>query len=382
MNKFKIVLSLILGFLIITPQVFSQELEFNWAQQYGSPNSSNDLQALASDNQNNVFAFTHFNGEFTVDGNTFITQGGEDLLLYSINEDGQVGWVVTEGGEDNEYAQKIACDDDGNVYIIGKFSGSLNMNGVEYISNGSFDMFMAKYSNSGEFLWCKILGGPNSESLVSMKIKNNRIVLAGRFYNYTVIQEDTLYSYSGTDSFISKFDLDGQLLNSVTIGGESVDMISSLAIDDNSNIYVTGDFYSDIYIGEDIYFNADDLLGIFVAKFDASLNLVWAFQPIGDDLKPGVKLDVSSNGVCTLTGSFISSVQFDNIQLNTSPADEDIYMVSFHEDGTVDWAQRFHSNSTENIVDIGVDQSGDIYIAGHYLGDINFNGLILNYSLC
>ncbi len=382
MNKLRMPLGFLFSLLIILPQVYSQEMNFDWAQQYGSPNSSNDLQALASDNQNHVFAFTHFDGEFTVGDDTFITQGGKDLLLYSINEEGQVEWVVTEGGEDNEYAQKVACDDEGNVYIIGKFSGSLNMNGEEYISNGSFDMFMAKYSNDGEFLWCKILGGPNSESLISLEVKYNRIVLAGRFYDYTVIEEDTLYSYAGTDAFISKFDLNGQLLNTVTIGGESVDMVSDLAVDNYSNIYVTGDFYSDIYIGEDVYFDAGDFLGIYVAKFDASLNLVWAYQPTGDDLKPGVKLDVSSNGACTMTGNFITSVQFGNIQLNTSPADEDIYMASFYEDGTVDWAQRYYSNSTENVVDIGVDQTGDIYIAGHYLGDINFNGLILNYSLC
>lgn len=382
MNKIVFLASLFIALIAKPHDSNAQNLNFEWAYQYGSPNSSNDLQALTSDNENHVFAYTHFDGEFTVDNDTYITHGGKDLLLYSISEDGQVDWIVSEGGEGNEYAQKVECDAVGNVYIIGKFSSSLTMNNVVYQSNGSFDMFMAKYSPNGEFLWCKVMGGPNSESLVDIKIKYNRIVLAGRFYDYTVIDGDTLNSVAGTDVFLCKFTLDGNLTASATIGGQSVDMVTDLAIDQSSNIYITGDFYSDIYFDDETTFDSGDLLGIYVAKFDASLNFIWAFQPIGEDLKPGAKISVTSDGSCVLSGNFISSVQFNNIELNTAPSDEDIYLAKFHEDGSVDWAQRFYSSSTENVVDIGIDHVGDIYLAGHYLGDINFNGLILNYSLC
>jgi len=380
MNRTLLILLLI--FSTYTIPLIAQDMHFTWAKQYGSISTSNDIQALTSDNENHVFAFTHFENEFTIDGTIYESPGNKNLLLFSINEDGNTEWVINEGGIDDEYAQKLTCDADGNVYIIGKFHSSMVMNGVSYESNGSFDMYMAKYSNDGQFVWAKVFGGPNSESLVSIEIKYSRIVLAGRFYDYTVIEDDTLFSQAGTDVFVSKFDLDGNLINSMTIGGESVDMVSDLAIDSEANIYITGDFYKDIYFDEDIYFEVDDILGIYIAKYDASLNLVWAYQVLGDDLKPSPQLDVSSSGECSLSGGFTSTVNFDNIHLSTAPSDEDVYLAHFSDEGVVNWAQRYYSSSMDNIIDMAVDQEGDTYLAGHYLSSINFNGLILNYSLC
>ncbi|MCK5775539.1 MAG: hypothetical protein KAH25_05160, partial [Bacteroidales bacterium] len=226
-------------------QGFSQEMNFDWGKQFGSDAYTSDIQAITSDGKNRFFAFTHYKNTFSVEGVDFESNGGDDLLLFALNEDGGVEWVVSEGGEDDEYAQLVKADDEGNVYIAGKFTGSMVINGEEYISNGLFDMYMAKYSNDGDFLWAKTFGGPNSESIITMEIKYNTIVLGGRFYNYTVIQEDTLFSYSGTDVFVSRFDLDGNLTNQISFGGNSVDKISGMSIDAYANIYITGDFYSD-----------------------------------------------------------------------------------------------------------------------------------------
>ncbi|NOR87694.1 MAG: hypothetical protein GQ527_08805, partial [Bacteroidales bacterium] len=225
-------------------------------------------------------------------------------------------------------------------------------------------------------------GGHNSESLVSLEVQYNKIILAGRFYNYTVIDGDSLFSTSGTDIFVAKFDLNGDLLNSHVMGGASVDMVSDMAMDVEGNIYLVGDFYSDIYFSDDYHFDAGDLLGIYLAKLNPSLDVEWAYQVVGDDLKPGVKVDVSPLGVATISGGFTSSVQFGNTQLTTAIADEDIYMASFSNEADVNWAQRFYSSSMESVVDVNVDRLGDIYISGHYLSDIHFGNLILNYSLC
>lgn len=382
MNKNTQIFLLFLNLIVFSLIGNAQDMNFTWAKQFGSDNVSNDLQALASDNQDHVFAFTHYEHEFDIDGINYTSEGGLDLLLYSINEEGSVDWVLSDGGEDDQYAQKVACDDDGNVYIIGVFSNSMTLNDIEYHSNGAFDMFLAKYSNEGEYLWCQVFGGPNSESLISLEVKNNRVFVAGRFYDYTIIQGDTIRSFAGTDSFISRFNLEGDLLNYMTVGGESVDMVSDLAVDNNSNIYIAGDFYNNIHLSEDVTYEAGDYLGLYVAKYDNNFDLVWAYQPIGIDLKPGIKLDVSNDQRCVISGMFSADIHFGNTQFNTQPSDEDIFMASFTEDGSIDWVQRFFSNSMDNIIDVEMDQSGDVYIAGHYLGDIDFNGLILNYSLC
>ena len=360
---------------------YSQNLHFQWARQYGSENTSNQLKSLVSDNANHVFAFTDFEHEFTINGNTYVSEGESDLLFYSIDEDGNIDWVVHEGGIGKEIAQQIKCDIDGNIYLMGKFVNTLTINGVSYESNGTFDMFLAKYSNNGDFEWCKTFGGPNSESLVSIFIQYGVITVAGRFYDYTVIEEDTLVSQSGTDILLAKFNTDGDLLNTHTIGGESVDMVSSMDFDVYGNIYITGDFYQTISFGDDT-FDAGDMLGIYIAKYDPSFNLQWAYQIDGDDLKPGVKIGVSSEGECTVSGSYSSNLHFGSTSLNTTVSDEDIFLANFSTEGEVNWAQRFHSNSAESVFDLKVDRLGGIYMTGYYLTSITFGSYTVSYTLC
>ena len=381
MNKNRILFLLGLTFLIGL-QGMSQEMSFDWGKQFGSDAYTSDIQAITSDGQNRFFAFTHYKNTFSVEGVDYESNGGNDLLLFALNEDGDVEWVVSEGGVDDEFAQLIKTDDEGNVYIAGKFTGSIVINEVEYISNGLFDMYMAKYSNDGAFIWAKTFGGPNSESIISMEIKYNAIVLGGRFYNYTVIQEDTMFSYDGTDVFVSRFDLEGNLTNQISLGGNSVDKISDMSIDAYANIYITGDFYTDIYLDDDTYFNTGDLLGIYVAKYTAGLDLVWAHQLDGDDLNPDIKLEVSPSGICYISGPFISNIYFGNSHISTQASNVDLYLAVFQEDGTPNWISHYYSSSMESIVDIGIDQEGSVYLLGQYLADIHFDDLILNYSLC
>ena len=381
MNRKKILFFLSL-ICLLGLDSFSQEMNFDWGKQFGSDAYTADIQSITSDGQNRFFAFTNFQNTFSVEGVDYESNGGDDLLLYALNEEGNVDWVVSEGGEDDEYAQLVKTDDEGNVYIAGKFTGSMVINGEEYISNGLFDMYMAKYSNDGEFIWVKILGGPNSESIISMEIKYNTIVLGGRFYDYTVIEEDTLFSYAGTDVFISRFDLEGNLKNQIAFGGNSVDKIADMSIDAYSNIYVIGDFYTDIYLDDDTYFETGDILGIYVAKYDAGLDLVWAHQLDGNDLNPDVRLEVSPSGLCYISGPFMSDIHFGNSSISTQVSDVDLFLAAFHEDGSPDWISHYYSSSMESIVDMGIDQEGSIYLLGQYLSDIHFDELILNYSLC
>jgi hypothetical protein len=382
MNRTKNNLTIIFLFYLISLSLQAQDMHFEWGRNDGSDQNTNELKSLASDDAKHVFAFTNFELEYDIDGYTYYSEGGKDLLLYAVNESGEVEWVSQQGGIDNEYAQEVKCDSDGNVYIIGKFHESLVMEGITYSSNGSFDMFLAKYSNTGAFLWCKTLGGPNSESLVSLQLKYNRIIVAGRFYDYTVIEDDTLFSQAGTDVFLAKFDLDGNLRHTQTIGGEGVDMVSDMGVDAAGNIYVTGDFYKDINFGGGYSFDVGDLLGVYVAKFNPSLNIIWAYQIIGDDLKPEIKLGVAADGSCGLMGVFSSNVYIGSSHYTSNAGREELYMANLSPDMQLNWAKHFYAESSLSLVDVELDREGGTYIAGPYSGDVHFDDLVLDYTLC
>ena len=56
--------------------------------------------------------------------------------------------------ETNDYANAVATDSSGNVYVIGGTKGGLDGN----TSTGDTDLFVIKYNSSGTKQWTKQLG--------------------------------------------------------------------------------------------------------------------------------------------------------------------------------------------------------------------------------
>lgn len=359
----------------------AQEMDFYWANQYGSADFANNIKSITTDNENKIFAFTDFEGEFDVEGTVFTSEEDSDLLLYAINEDGDYDWALSDGGPGDQIAQQVHCDSEGNIYIMGKFNATMELSGLTFESNGAFDMFLAKYNTNGELSWVKTFGGPNSESIETFIIKHNHIYLGGRFYHYTILQNDTIYSIDGTDIFVAQLNLDGEIVNTMRAGGESVDMISSIDVDIYGNVYIVGDFYQDIQF-ENVSFDAGEMLGLYLVKLNANLDLIWAYQFIGDDLKPGLLVSVDNTGNATVAGTFSANLDFGNIQLNTADFDEDIFVANFNSEGLINWAHRYYSNSMESVSGLQVDRFGNTYLTGHYLNHIQFDDLVLQYNLC
>lgn len=380
MNKtYTFLLLIVLIFQI--PVLHAQEMDFYWAKQFGNDYSSNDIQSIASDNMNKIIAFSHFSDEFSVEETNHIAEDGLDLILFSISEDGEVEWSFSGGGNNDQEAQEVHCDSFGNIYIMGKFKYSIDLDGHEILSNGSFDMFIAKYSPQGEFVWLKTFGGPNSEAIESMKIKSDKIILGGRFYDFTILGNDTIFSNDGTDFFIAKMNLDGEFTAIMSAGGESVDKVSGIDMDLYGNVYAIGDFYQDIQLGDEV-FEAGEALGLYMIKLNPDLDIVWAYQFVGNDLKPEAKIAVSSDGNITVAGSFSDNLDLEDFHFMTNEFDEDLFAAHFNPNGEVVWAHHFYSNSMESVQSLQVDRVGNTYISGHYLDTIHFADISLDYHLC
>src|SRR5207249_1396964 len=60
----------------------------------------------------------------------------------------------------NAFANAVAVDGSGNVLVTGYYSGTVNFGGASLSSiNGGTDVFVAKYSSSGGYVWAKSYGG-------------------------------------------------------------------------------------------------------------------------------------------------------------------------------------------------------------------------------
>jgi len=163
-----------------------------WAAIYNGPGNSSDLAfGLALDNAGNVYV----TGSDQKKANEY----NADYLTVKYNSSGVQQWTARYNGtaNDNDEANDIVVDKSGNVYITGW------TNGV----SPSWDMTTIKYSPAGAQQWVKTYNGPKDSADVGNKIAlddNGNVYVAGASAGKTSAWDfiTIKYSPSGTTARI------------------------------------------------------------------------------------------------------------------------------------------------------------------------------------
>jgi len=95
---------------------------------------------------------------------TLIPAEEKDIFVAKFNESGYLEWVAIAGGEADDEGLNAGIMNDGSIYVTGYFRdeavfGRGNNNSVSLVSAGNKDVFLARYSKSGNFLWAQRGGG-------------------------------------------------------------------------------------------------------------------------------------------------------------------------------------------------------------------------------
>ena len=117
--------------------------------------------------------------------------------LYPISVGIETGWARTWGGlllpnEEYESARSV-IDSNGNIYVGGHFEGTVDFDpGTEseevdeHYSNGYSDNFLSKFDECGNFLWTFTFGGTGLDILSSVALDtDDKIYLTG-YFQHTV----------------------------------------------------------------------------------------------------------------------------------------------------------------------------------------------------
>lgn len=229
-------------------------------------------------------------------------------------------WAERISGYYSENVEDIAIDGIGNVYLAGYYySDTIKFNNSIYLTNTTTDRaeaFIAKYNSAGECQWAEKIYGIDDENDnrddkgICIAIDNNgNIYVAGEFES-TILNFNngkSLTNVEYADSFIAKYNNSGECQWAEKIAGNFSDYISKIEIDNSGNILLSGDFDSEILtFNNGITLSNTNFNDGFIAKYNSSGECQWA-EKIAGDLGENVEnLVVNDDNDIYITGYFDS----------------------------------------------------------------------------
>ncbi|MBI4946189.1 MAG: T9SS type A sorting domain-containing protein [Bacteroidetes bacterium] len=294
-------------------------------------------------------------------------------------------WIWAKGviGRSNGYSNHLCTDLNGNVYFTGFFVAStITFDSITLTNAGSYssDFFIVKYNPSGNVVWAKRAGGTKID--VSNGIStdvNGNVYVTGFFSSSNITFGSTTLTNAGgsgtEDIFVVKYDSLGNVLWAKGVGGTMDDVANSICTDNSGNVYVTGSFVSSsISFGSTVFPNGTNSTKVFIVKYDASGNAVWAKRDYGtcNDSGNSICTDVSGNVFITGYYSGASMRIGTDTLLNFGGAD--IFVVKYDSLGNVIWAKSGNGDNWDTGLGISTDNGGNAYVTGSFISSQLFLG--------
>jgi hypothetical protein len=196
------------------------------------------------------------------------SSGDSDIFIMKYSPLGVLQWSKRIGGSSYDKAYSVAVDSSGNVIVTGYFGGTADFGGGTLTSAGFYDIFLAKYSSSGGYLWSKSFGSTTIDIGYGLTVDStNNIILVG-FFQATVDFGGGLLTSAGTsDIIVAKYSSAGTHLWSESFGSTGDDVAYGVAVDssDSDNVLVTGYFNGTVDFGS-VPLTSNGFADVFLVK--------------------------------------------------------------------------------------------------------------------
>jgi gliding motility-associated-like protein len=205
--------------------------------------------------------------------------GSQDLFLAKYDPLGNVIWAIGAGSTGTEKADGVAIDPSGNVYVSGAFSNTINFGFVNLVSDGGTDAFVAKYNSLGNIIWAKKSGGIYGDMANDVTVDAaGYVYCTGSFSSDSIHFGNAISlvnSGFGWDMFVCKYSPTGNLIWAQNGGGTGDDHGYDIGTDVVGNIYVAGEFNFPAFTmaSTSIVFPTGGFHPMFLAQFDPNGNV-------------------------------------------------------------------------------------------------------------
>jgi hypothetical protein len=367
-------------------------VEYGWVRTLGA-SRFDAARTIATDRNGNMFTGGFF--EATVDFDPHPLRqvlrtavGSRDAFVSKYSPEGQHLWTWTAGGAQADETFGVAVGSDGSVLVTGEFRQTVDFNaaGLSDLqsANGFNDVFVTKLSADGSYLWTRVFGGTSADTGNGIAVDlRDHVHVAGSFTKTVDFDPRTAggerTSIGKSDVYLVEYLPDGTFAGVRTIGGVGTDLASGLAVDDASDLVVTGLFSLTVDFdpgaASDVHHSAG-LYDAFITRLNADGSYAWTrtMGGTGDDETGDVALD--RNGNVYFTGHFQGTVTFDPVgqtDVFTSLGGSDVFVSRWNRNGTYGWTRVMAGTATGYGRGLAVGDGDALMAVGSFDGTTDFD---------
>lgn len=322
-----------------------------------------------------------------------------ELLWHNIGRKSEQSWILSTD-----------CDKFGNIYVIGKFVGTVTLGhttlNVSGTSPNSIGIFISKLSPLGKFEWSERIGilTNNDHNNVDLLLKvspDQNIFVVGGFYGELTLDHNIFdigvnpRIEHDDNIFIIKISHTGIITYVNTAKGVANDHID-FGIDHQENVYITGTFTNNASFGNiTINTQIDNLNGMYICKLNQNGIWEWVQNTLGTGQCSSYSIAVDPEGNSYVTGVFEGTVSFDTKNMVVGAGKLlNMFVCKYNTSGHLIWINRskfdpvWFSKLSPNadVVNmmigesISIDKDNNSYITGIINGLVNLDDLMVDIS--
>ncbi len=361
--------------------IYSQ-LSPAWILTLGSSQADAVISA-ETDISDNIYLTGYFSGVMnfdTIGNGIYITPNEKDVFILKLTSEGRTVWAKSLSGPASDIPTAIQLDSDNNIYIVGSFRNSLDLDPSEnssyqVSSQSDYDMFLVKLDNNGNFLW----GYSWDLSPAALRIDGNNNIFVGGTFSGTVdfdpsSGQSLKSSNGGTDVFLLKMNSDGSFIYAKTVGGNGNDSLYCFALDARSDLVLAGTFEQtadfDPSTGSYNLSATGNSYDIFLLKLDNNGNFLWAKSEGGNLYEWPNDIITDADNNLYLTGGFYGTADFDpgpdTHNITSQAGYTDSYVQKLDADGNLILVKSFGNNTFDQGEHIALDSANNVFISGTF----------------
>jgi hypothetical protein len=223
--------------------------ESEWVDTFGGPGTDTG-EAVVQTDRGVMHVAGRFQESMNVGGSvgTLTSAGWSDLFVVTYMGDPVRGFSA---GSDmfaaTDSADALALDDFGNLYVGGRFTGTINLGGAPLTSAGGTDIFLASYGPTGTHRWSKGFGAFNTDSLDAIAVNGRgEVFMLGVFRDTVNFGGSDLTAASAYSTFVASFTTNGMHRWSTRVGGSTDTLYAADITTDGDDVFLTGAFEATI----------------------------------------------------------------------------------------------------------------------------------------